>query len=193
VAAGVADGVFESILVATASLYLGSIWRPVEGGRLGWAGVGTVAGALLAARWVANIFIAPLVGRLSDRLQQHHTALGLAGIVLLGILCAASGQVWLAIPALLLVLLLSAGLFVTLSASAAGVAVQSEDRDLFAGLYNTAVDVGTGVGPLFAFSLAGWLGLVPLYVLAGLLQFAVIARYWTVEQAALPASFAEPG
>src|SRR5690606_26196755 len=61
---------FDAVLVATAALFLAEHVRAGEAlSRLG-LGVGIVAGAVLATRWLSDLVVGPLIGLLSDRLGQ---------------------------------------------------------------------------------------------------------------------------
>ena len=189
---GLMDTIFEGVVISTTSLFLA--------GRLGTnellAGfgirVGTVAGLLLAVRWTSDLIFAPTVGALSDRLGRVQTLVAITGVLLMGVI----GVVSLSGPLLLLCLALmfvsAAGLNTTLHAAANDVALQSERPHIFVGVYATATDAGSAIGPLLAYSLGILLDWNVLYVLTcGVLMLAVLI-YWRLARAATkPASLAQ--
>ncbi|HEX6302683.1 MAG TPA: MFS transporter [Anaerolineales bacterium] len=180
VASALADGVFQSTLVSTVSLFLAGLLGRHDFNQDTLLGVGSIAGGVLMVRWISGIFVAPAIGKLSDRFTHGRMAVVLAFTTFCAVLLVALGNL-LAIPSLLVIFLVGSGLFVTLNASASRIAAQSRYPNLFAGAFNTAVDIGTALGPLFAYSLVGAFGLLPLYVLTGVLQFLIISRYWWAE------------
>ncbi|MBV7332667.1 hypothetical protein KFU94_31445 [Chloroflexi bacterium TSY] len=83
----------------------------------------------------------------------------------------------LAIFSLLLAFLAKGGLFVVLSAAAAGAATQTTRPHLFMSTYVTASDAGSAIGPLFAFSVANVIGLPVLYLGLGAALGLVLFQY----------------
>jgi DHA1 family multidrug resistance protein-like MFS transporter len=190
VASALADGVFQSTFGSTVSLFLAGWLGQYDFNQESLLGIGTIAGGVLMVRWISGIFVAPAIGKISDKFTHARTAVVLAFSTLCAVLLVASGNL-LAIPSLLVIFMVGSGLFVTLNASASRIAGQSRYPNFFAGAFNTAVDIGTALGPLFAFSLVSAFGLVPLYVLTGALQFLVISRYWWTERKFAPSTGVE--
>jgi predicted MFS family arabinose efflux permease len=88
----------------------------------------------------------------------------------------------LAIFCLLLVLLCDCGLSVALSAAATGMALRTERPHLFVGVYTTATDLGSALGPLFALSVGQAIGFTTLYLVVGALSLTAVLRYWRLTQ-----------
>ncbi len=173
--AGLTKFVFNSVLVATASLFLASRLGSENGLAPLGLGIGAVAGLVLALRWLADLAVGPLLGGVSDRLGPNRTALLLVAALLLGLLAAVflSGVVSLA--ALSLALVLNAGLNVVLDAVASQVALATARPHLYIGAYATASDAGAALGPLLAYSLGSVENMSLLYLLiAGLLAGIVV-------------------
>lgn len=126
-------------------------------------GVATLSGWLLGARWLLEISLAPISGRLSDRLGRRTTVtLGalLQGIMLLAVAHAtdASG-----------IFLTACGLFaaavvfsVSLDATATDLAAAGRPSVIM-GRYNTANDAGAALGPVVGYVLSETIGLTILY------------------------------
>jgi DHA1 family tetracycline resistance protein-like MFS transporter len=140
-------------------------------------GVATVAGILLAVRYVSNLLFGPALGALSDRLGQPQLA-AILGVTMLGgvIGMVASTGLW-PILSISLIVIAGAGLFVTLSAAANGLALHTARPHRFVGLYTTAADAGLASGPLIAYSLSSAVGLVPIYLGAALLLLAAVLQF----------------
>jgi hypothetical protein len=79
---------------------------------------------------------------------------------------------------LALMFVCSVGLNTTLSAVANGAALQHERPHIFVGVYTTAADAGSALGPLLAYSLGSLLNLPVLYVLTGSLMALTVLLYW---------------
>ncbi|KAA3643359.1 MAG: MFS transporter [Chloroflexi bacterium] len=176
---GFVDTLFEGILVSTSSLFLASRLSA----DFSLLGIGTLAGALLATRFSANLLFAPLIGSISDRIGQALTLLILALVILLGMLGAVQLEGIGLLVSLAFVFIAGSGMFVTGSAAVSGLATSTERPNLFVGFYNTAVDAGAAIGPLLAYSLGDGLpGLEYLYVsVAGLLALVAL-RFWWVQR-----------
>lgn len=177
--AGLIYAIFEGVLISTTSLFLAG--RLVaDGVAAGLAGrVGTVAGFLLAVRWMAEIVCGPAIGALADRFGHVTALVGLAFSLLAGVL----GMTWLAglpmLLALLVAFISSAGLNITLSAVASIEAQRAERPQLFVGAYTTAGDAGSAAGPLLAYSLSALVGGIQNLYLAGAMILALaVAAYW---------------
>ena len=176
---GFANTLFEGILVSTASLFLAS--RLSENFTL--LGIGTLAGALLATRFLSNLIFAPLIGSISDRLGAAPSLLILALIILLGMSGAVFLEGFALLLSLALVFIAGSGMFVTSSAAASGLATETLRPNLFVGFFNTAIDAGAAIGPLLAFSLGDGLpGLEFLYVGVAVILFVVTLRFWWTQR-----------
>lgn len=172
---GFLHGVFDGAFISTLSLFLA--------GRLGSdqplsALTATVAGALLAVRWLAGPAIGPTLGALSDRSGQPRMVVLLTAVLLSGV----AGTVGLAglWPILFasLVFAAGAGLSVTLSAAASGMAIRSDRPHRFVGVYTTAADAGLAAGPLLAYSRSSADSLGMLYLAAAAMLMTVVLLYW---------------
>jgi MFS family permease len=178
--AGSVHSGFEGILIATASLFLARRLGTID--FLVGLGikVGTIAGLLLALRWTSDILFAPTIGWLSDRLGQRITLVFLVSILLISLI----GVVNVRGPSLILFLaflfLSSAGLNVTLSALANGLAMQMERPHIYVGVYATAIDSGAALGPLLAYFAGALVTFAALYVVAGGVLALAVLRYWWV-------------
>ncbi len=177
--AGSIHTLFETVLIATASLFLAR--RLGNFDFLSGLGIriGTIAGLLLALRWTSDILFAPWIGWMSDRLGQVRS-LGLLVCVLLASL---AGAVSFSGPFLVLCLAFlfvsSAGLHVILSALANGLSVNMERPHIYLGVYATAVDGGAALGPLLAYSVGTLAGFAPLYIgVGGVLALAIFRYCW---------------
>ncbi len=176
---GFLDFFLHSVVFATTSLLLRSRLG-AEGIESLGLGIATITGALFAVRWLVNLGIAPTLGYLSDQIGQPQTALllviglfgGLLGLSLLG-------NLWIVL-ALVLFFICDGGLNIVLNAAASGAAIESEHPHQFVGLFTTAGDAGSALGPLLALSAGGNLGTASVYMVIGsTLTFSVI-RYWSL-------------
>jgi MFS family permease len=120
------------------------------------------------------------LGYLSDRIGQANLAGGLILISLVSMIGLWQLPAILAIPCLLIVLLCDSGLTVTLNAAASGAAVHAERPHLYMGVYATATDLGSALGPLFALSLGQMVGFSTLYLSIGVLCCPAVGRMITV-------------
>ncbi len=175
--AGLLHGTLEGVLASTLSLFLAGRLQGDEPLQAFGVGVATVAGVLLAVRYLANLLFGPALGALSDRLGQAHLSVILAGVMLCGVvgMTQVSGG-WL-ILFISLVVTAGAGLFVTLNAAANSIALRSSRPHRFVGVYTTASDAGSASGPLLAYSLTGAVGLAPVYLTVVVLLLLVILGY----------------
>lgn len=176
VLAGGLQLLLSGVVITTSSLLLAGMAGSEAA--INWLGVATVTGLLQGARWLSDITVGPALGYLSDRMGQANLAallvtISLAGIV--GLMVLPAGQ---ALFCLLLVLLCDCGLSVALSAAASGMALRTERPHLFVGVYTTATDLGSALGPLFALSVGQAIGFTTLYLVVGALGLAAVLRYW---------------
>ncbi|HMN27892.1 MAG TPA: hypothetical protein PKE45_07015 [Caldilineaceae bacterium] len=172
----------SSVVIATSSLLLASLAGSDQAIVL--LGIGTVAGLLQGVRWLSDITIGPALGAFSDRVGQANLALALICLSVGSMVGLIVLPAWAAIFCLLLVLLCDSGLSVALSAAATGVALHSDRPHLFIGVYTTATDLGSALGPLFALSIGQAVGFTTLYVVIGALCLGAVARFrWLARSA----------
>ena len=176
-AAGFMDRVFEGIVISTTSLFLASRFGSSE--LLAGLGirVGTIAGLLLALRWLSDLIFGPTIGAISDKLGRLRTL----AVIVCGMSAAVVGVVNLAgLPLLLCLAMMfvgSVGLNTTLNAAANSAALQAERPHIFVGVYTTVADAGSALGPLLAYSLGVVLNLNVLYILTGSLLLVTVLIY----------------
>lgn len=165
----VAYFVVNGVLMSTLAYFLRQRWgEEVALNGIG-VGISTVSGALLASRSACSIILAPLAGRLSDRLGERRR-LAAAGLSLeamgFGVLASALslrlGGVALGVA------LVAAGGGVLAPTLTAWVADRCEGarQSTAMGVYATAADLGSAAGPLAAYALAGGISLTAPYILS---------------------------
>ncbi|MBC7259945.1 MAG: MFS transporter [Chloroflexi bacterium] len=175
-AAGLADSLFEGIIVSTASLFLAGVLGSVNGALDVGIGLGTLGGMLLAVRWTSDLIFGPAFGALSDRLGQPRTAVLLSCALLAATSGAAAARGLAAALCLALMFIIGAGLNIVLGTLANGLALRAERPHLFVGVYTTAADAGLALGPIAAYAVGGTSRLPALYVaIVLLITLAVIA------------------
>ncbi len=172
----------SGVVVSTTSIFLAERLQLAENSLLFGLGVGSITGILQGTRWLSDITIGPTIGRISDRIGQSQMAIGLVAIggsAIFGL--AGLPSLSLVLGCLFVYFLCDSGMSVTLSAAASGVALEQERPHLFIGLYTTATDFGSALGPLLAFSLGSYLGLPVTYTVTAVLVILAILRYRTLE------------
>jgi len=182
VAAGFCTLLHSSIVIATTALFIQKhLISGSDGGEstiAGGIGVGTAAGTVLAVRWISGLFIGPALGFVSDKIGQPMTALLLSFIQLVAIAAAVVLPASGALIGLLIVMIANGGLFVVLNAAVSVVAPKTAYPHRFVGIFTTANDFGSAIGPLLALPLAGVLGIPLIYMSIGLLLQLVVGAYW---------------
>lgn len=174
---GFMDRMFEGVVISTTSLFLAGRFGTNE--LLAGLGirVGTIAGLLLALRWLSDIVFGPSLGALSDRVGRLRALVAIA----VAMLVAVVGLVNLSgLPLLLCLAVMfvgSVGLTTTLGASANSVALQSKRPHIFVGVFTTASDAGSALGPLLAYSLGVVLNLNALYIMTGVVLLIAVLLY----------------
>jgi MFS family permease len=173
---GFMDTFFEGILASTLSLYLLS--------RLGEQiadtvfGIGTLAGVVIAARYISNIVFSPIIGIISDKVGQARMQVILAALTLGGVCGVVFLPGYWIIACLVFVFISCSGMYSTVNAAASGLANQTKRPHLFVSVFSTAIDSGAAIGPLLAFTVGEIAGFEILYILTvTLLLFAAI-RFW---------------
>jgi len=176
--AGFMDRVFEGVVISTTSLFLAGRFGTNE--LLSGLGirVGTVAGLLLALRWMSDIIFGPTLGALSDKVGRLRALVTIAFAMLMAVVGVVKLSGLLLLLCLAMMFVGSVGLTTTLSASANTAALQSERPHIFVGVFTTASDAGSALGPLLAYSLGVVLNLNVLYVLTGAILLIAVLLYW---------------
>jgi hypothetical protein len=141
-------------------------------------GVATLTGLLHGVRWLTDLALGPLVGALSDRIGQASMALGVAAVLAGAIAGALTLPPLAAIFCFFVILISDGALHIVMSAAATGVAVASARPHAVVGVFTTASDAGSALGPLIAYSLAGAFGLTTIYVGLGAILMAAVAQFW---------------
>ena len=175
--AGFMDRVFEGVVISTTSLFLAGRFGTSE--LLSGLGIriGTVAGLLLALRWSSDIVFGPTIGALSDKVGRLRALVMIAFAMLMAVVGVVNLSGLLLLLCLAAMFVGSVGLTTTLSASANTVALQSERPHIFVGVFTTASDAGSALGPLLAFSLGVVLNLNALYMLTGVILLIAVLLY----------------
>ncbi len=159
----------NSILIATASVFLADRFETFSGGFLLGIQVGALSGFVLGTRWFSDLFLGAAMGELADLVGRIRLTLILVTILCIGLTLMLTISNNLAFVALLGVLMVSTGVNVVLDAYANQAALATHHPQLFVGAYATASDLGSAVGPLFAFWLVASVGFAPVYGIAALL------------------------
>jgi MFS family permease len=173
---GFMDTLFEGMLVSTLSLYLfNRLGTRIEDSLFG---IGTLAGTLIAVRYISNILFSPVLGSISDKVGQAGMLIILSVISLGGIsgLVSLNGT-WM-VTCLIPVFMSGAGIFATMNAASCELGEQTERPHLFVGAFSTAIDAGAAVSPLLAFSIAEIFGFETLYLFAVSLLVIACVRFW---------------
>jgi MFS family permease len=180
--AGFFDYLLSGIVVSTTALFL-AVKLGVDAGLAQWGiGVATVTGLLHGMRWISDLALGPLVGAVSDRIGQDNAAVGVGAVLGAALLGAVSLPPLGAVGCLLLVLLCDGALHIVMSAAASGAALTNSRPHAFIGVFTTATDAGSALGPLVAYSVATWLGFPLLYLGAGALLALALSQYWRVSR-----------
>jgi MFS family permease len=176
--AGFFEYLFSGVVVSTTALFVGQRVGGAEGQVAAVLGVATLTGLLHGVRWLTDLALGPLVGALSDRIGQPNTALGVAAVQMAAIAGALTLSPFAAIFCLLVMLVGDGTLHIVMSASATGVAVRSPRPHAVVGVFTTATDAGSALGPLIAYSLAEFFGLASIYVGLGAILFVTVGQFW---------------
>lgn len=141
-------------------------------------GVATLSGLVLAVRWFADIFIAPLGGSLTDRISRRRIAVVTAvlqGLSLVALAFATHPVVTiLATWAVFIVAMVFA---LSLESIAAEIGTQGDASHIM-GRFSTVQDIGSALGPSLGFSLGMTLGLKTLYLAAAAIVALVGILFW---------------
>ena len=159
----------NSILVATASVFLADRFGSQSDGILLGLQVGALSGIVLGTRWFSDLFLGAAMGVLSDLFGRIRLTMILVFLLCLGLALMLTMPGALALVALLAVLIVSTGVNVVLDTYANQAALVTHHPQLFVGAYATASDLGSAVGPLLAFGLVVSVGFAPVYGISALL------------------------
>ena len=159
----------NSILMATASIFLANRFGNGSGVILLGLQVGALSGIVLGTRWFSDLFLGAAMGALADLIGRIRLTIALVFLLCLGLAVMLWISSSMSILALLTVLVVSTGVNVVLDAYANQAALVAPQPQMFVGAYATASDLGSAVGPLFAFSLVTAVGFAPVYGVAALL------------------------
>lgn len=154
---------FNSLLIATASVFLADRFGGRSGGVLLGLEVGALSGIVLGTRWFSDLFLGAAMGALADWVGRIRLTIALVAALCLLLALMLMVSTTLSIVALLAVLVISTGVNVVLDAYANQAALETPQPQLFVGAYATASDLGSAVGPLVAFSLVYAVGFAPFY------------------------------
>jgi hypothetical protein len=175
--AGCLQLLLSGVVISTTALFLANLQTTGNAPLLLGLGIGASTGILQGIRWLSDITIGPSLGYLSDHIGQSNTAAILVLVSLLSLVGLVILPANSAIYCLLVVFLCDSGLSITLSAAASGAARGSERPHLFVGVYTTAGDASSAVGPLFAYALGRAVGLPLLYLAISTVFALVVLRY----------------
>ena len=171
----------NSSLVATASVFLAENFGSGSGEIPLGLEVGAMAGIVLGTRWFSDLFLGAVMGALSDWIGRIRLTIILVSLLCLGLAAMLAIPNSLSIVALLAVLIVSTGVNVILDTYANQAALVTPQPQLFVGAYATASDLGSAVGPLFAFSLVSAVGFAPVYGVAALLVVVTVSNLVTLD------------
>ncbi len=180
--AGFFEYLFSGVVVSTTALFVSQRVGGADGQVAVMLGVATLTGLLHGVRWMTDLALGPLVGALSDRIGQANTALAVVVLQAVAVTGALTAPPLAAIFCLFVMLIGDGSLHIVMSAAATGVAVGSPRPHAVVGVFTTASDAGSALGPLIAYSLAGAFGLTTIYAGLGAILFVTVGQFWRVTQ-----------
>ena len=180
--AGFFEYLFSGVVVSTTALFVSQRVGGADGQVAVMLGVATLTGLLHGVRWMTDLALGPLVGALSDRIGQANTALAVVVLQAVAVTGALPAPPLAAIFCLFVMLIGDGSLHIVMSAAATGVAVGSPRPHAVVGVFTTASDAGSALGPLIAYSLAGAFGLTTIYAGLGAILFVTVGQFWRVTQ-----------
>jgi len=155
----------SGVLMSTISLYLEQRWGATIPIGAAVIGVASLGGLLLALRSALGIVAGPVAGIVSDRLGNRWPIvrggllLGSGGFVVLALLTSVG-----AVPVGVALISLSAGALAATVTALVGDLAEGQHQSLTMGGLATAGDIGSALGPIFAFALAVVLDLRWVYL-----------------------------
>ncbi len=159
----------SGVLMSTISLYLEQRWGAAIPVGAVTIGVASVGGLLLALRSALGIVAGPVAGILSDLMGNRWPTvrggllLGSGGFVVLALLASVE-----AVPVGVALISLSAGALAATVTALVGDLAEGQRQSLTIGSLATAGDIGSALGPVFAFGLVVVLDLQWIYLACAL-------------------------
>jgi MFS family permease len=159
----------SGVLMSTISLYLEQRWGTTVTVGARAIGVASLGGLLLALRSAVGIVAGPVAGLLSDRIGDRWPVvrvgllLGSAGFVTLAFLASVG-----AVPLGVALISLSAGALAASLTALVGDLAERRRQSLTMGGLATAGDIGSALGPIFAYGIAVALDLRWVYLACAL-------------------------
>ncbi|NLT43694.1 MAG: MFS transporter [Anaerolineae bacterium] len=175
---------FAGVFYATFGLYLRQALG--DGVHLGdWAvGIASLTSLLLFARNVTTIVASPALGHLSDRLGSRRKVLVLGEVLgVVALLAFARSTDTLFIGAGVLLAAVAYGVVPPLLMAWLGDLTAAGSRGRHVGGYQTAGDLGSGLGPLAAYAVIPVLGIQWVYGLSGALLALTVPLIFLVGRA----------
>ena len=166
----------NSILIATASIFVASRFDNSSASVQFGLQISVLSGIVVSSRWFSDLFFGVVIGTLADWVGRMRLTIALLLLLCLGLATMLWVSTSLSILALVAVLIFSTGVHVVLDAYANQAALVTAQPQMFVGAYATASDLGSAVGPLFAFTLVNALGFAPVYGAAALLFVVTVAQ-----------------
>jgi MFS family permease len=167
----------SGVILSTTALFLKNLQQNTGSPLIFGLGIATMTGVLQGVRWLSDLTVGPTIGHLSDRYGQPNTATFLVCVSFCAIVGLAVLPTLLAVLCLVVIFLCDAGISTVLSASASGAAVHAPRPNLFIGVFATAGDAGSALGPLLALSIGNVLGLPLLYLILSAALLMAVWRY----------------
>lgn len=150
-------------------------------------GVATLAGAVLASRWVVELAVAPLSGTLADRFGRPAAGLAFTAIAVTGMALLGVGRDLATVLAGAALAFVGGSALVPVLEAAAGYLAPATRRATAMSRYATWWDLGSACGPACGYALVGTLGLAEIYGLAALGLVAVMCAFaWAEARAGRP-------
>lgn len=160
-------GINRLVVAGVVTSTMGLLIQNLQGNSFG---VASITGGLLAARTLASLVSAGIFGEWSDRIGSRwglliiNLALGAAGMLLVAI------SDWIALLIGALVGAIASGGIQSLATAMVGDLSPSMERGRNLGIFNTAGDLGSAIGPLAAFALLPVTGLGAVFVICAALM-----------------------
>jgi MFS family permease len=136
-------------------------------------GVASMTGALLSARLFIGLIGAPIAGTLSDRVGSRW------GLLAASFAIGAIGIILMPLPNSIALILgtiicaISSGSVQSLTTALVGDLAHRHEHGKSLSLFNNAGDLGSALGPLIAYALIPFTGLMAMYVGCALMMFGV--------------------
>ena len=156
-----AHGVNRLVVAGVVTSTLGLLIQNLRGDAFG---VASITGGLLAARTLISLGSAGILGEWSDRLGSRWGLLAISlGLGAIGMVVFAISD-WVAFMFGALVGAIASGSIQSLATALVGDLSSPTDRGRNLGIFNTAGDLGSAIGPLAAFALLPITGLGAVFI-----------------------------